>query len=51
MASNYSNNNENTATTPVKKKSWLREWLDAAVFAIVVASLIRTFLFIQHIHF
>ena len=45
MASNYSNNNENTATTPVKKKSWLREWLDAAVFAIVVASLIRTFLF------
>lgn len=28
---------------PKKKKSKLREWLDAAVFAIVVATLIRTF--------
>ncbi len=28
-----------------KKKSVLREWIDAAVFAIVVATLIRTFIF------
>ncbi|MGN6569440.1 MAG: signal peptidase I, partial [Flavipsychrobacter sp.] len=28
-----------------KKKSWWREWLDAAIFAIVAATLIRTFLF------
>jgi len=28
-----------------KKKSWWREWLDAALFAIVAATLIRTFLF------
>jgi signal peptidase I len=28
-----------------KKKSKLREWLDAAVFAIIAATLIRTFLF------
>jgi signal peptidase I len=28
---------------PVVKKSWLREWLDAAVFAIVAATIIRTF--------
>jgi signal peptidase I len=35
----------NTAKTdkPVKKKSKLREWVDAAVFAIVVATIIRTF--------
>lgn len=26
-----------------KKKSWLREWLDAAIFAIVAATIIRTF--------
>lgn len=30
--------------TPKKKKSVAREWLDAAVFAIVAATLIRTFL-------
>ena len=30
-------------TTPSKKKSVVREWLDAAVFAIVAATLIRTF--------
>jgi signal peptidase I len=29
--------------TPKKKKSGLREWLDAAVFAIVAATIIRTF--------
>ncbi len=29
--------------TEKTKKSWLREWLDAAVFAIVVATIIRTF--------
>jgi signal peptidase I len=34
-----------TEAQPIKKKSWLREWLDAAVFAIVVATIIRTFLF------
>jgi len=28
-----------------KKKSWWREWLDAAIFAIIAATLIRTFLF------
>lgn len=28
---------------PKKKKSWWREWLDAAVFAIVAATIIRTF--------
>jgi len=32
-------------TTIKKKKSWWREWLDAAVFAIVAATLIRTFFF------
>jgi signal peptidase I len=37
---------ENTATTQNKRKKpvW-REWLDAAVFAIIAATLIRTFLF------
>ncbi|ASZ11763.1 signal peptidase I [Chitinophaga pendula] len=30
---------------PKKKKSALREWLDAAVFAIIAATLIRTFIF------
>jgi signal peptidase I len=30
-------------TKPIKKKSFLREWLDAAVFAIVAATIIRTF--------
>src|SRR5580704_5000448 len=34
-----------TDTTPKKKKSVWREWLDAAVFAIVAATLIRMFLF------
>jgi signal peptidase I len=28
---------------PRKKKSVLREWLDAAIFAIVAATIIRTF--------
>ena len=32
-------------TEPKKKKSVIREWLDAAVFAIVAATLIRIFLF------
>lgn len=27
------------------KKGWLREWVDAAIFAIVAATLIRTFIF------
>lgn len=31
-------------TTPKKKKSFIREWVDAAVFAIVAASIIRIFL-------
>jgi len=31
-------------TAPKKKKSVLREWLDAAIFAIVAATIIRTFL-------
>ncbi len=31
-------------TQPKKKKSFIREWLDAAVFAIVAASIIRIFL-------
>ena len=30
---------------PKKKKSAVREWLDAAVFAIIAATLIRTFIF------
>jgi signal peptidase I len=30
---------------PPKKKSPLREWIDAAVFAIIAATLIRTFIF------
>jgi signal peptidase I len=37
--------NKEEKTNPKKKKSWLREWLDAAVFAIVAATLIRLFLF------
>jgi signal peptidase I len=32
------------ASQPKKKKSFIREWLDAAVFAIVAASIIRIFL-------
>lgn len=32
-------------TTEKKKKSKLREWVDAAVFAIIAATLIRTFIF------
>lgn len=32
-------------TTPKKKKSVIREWVDAAVFAIVAATIIRTFFF------
>lgn len=32
-----------TDQTPVKKKSVAREWLDAAVFAVVAATIIRTF--------
>lgn len=31
-------------STPKKKKSFIREWVDAAVFAIVAASIIRIFL-------
>ncbi|QJB33203.1 signal peptidase I [Chitinophaga oryzae] len=34
-----------TAGGPQKRKSKAREWIEAAVFAIVVATLIRTFLF------
>lgn len=33
-----------TDQTPKKKKSSLREWLDAAVFAVVAATIIRTFI-------
>jgi signal peptidase I len=29
---------------PVIKKSWIREWVDAIIFAIVAATIIRTFL-------
>src|SRR3954469_8687081 len=38
-------NTDSTSTKTIKKKKpvW-REWLDAAVFAIVAATLIRTFL-------
>lgn len=36
---------DTTETKPHKKKSVVREWVDAAVFAIVAATLIRTFLF------
>ena len=32
------------ASQPKKKKSFIREWVDAAVFAIVAASIIRIFL-------
>jgi signal peptidase I len=35
--------NSTKETTPKKKKSVLREWLDAAVFAIIAATIIRTF--------
>lgn len=34
-----------TETTPKKKKPIWREWLDAALFAIIAATLIRTFFF------
>ncbi len=34
-----------TESTPKKKKPIWREWLDAALFAIIAATLIRTFLF------
>ena len=34
---------DSASATPKKKKSGLREWLDAAVFAIVAATIIRTF--------
>ncbi|MBV8252737.1 MAG: signal peptidase I [Chitinophaga sp.] len=34
-----------TTNAEKKKKSLLREWIDAIVFAVVVATLIRTFLF------
>lgn len=36
---------EEAGTVKKKKKSVLREWLDAAVFAIVAATIIRTFFF------
>jgi signal peptidase I len=39
------NNNSQASQQPQKKKSAAREWLDAAIFAIVVATIIRTFLF------
>lgn len=43
----YSNNERYAGTAVVKnyKKSGAREWIDAAVFAIVAATLIRTFVF------
>ena len=33
----------NNPPRPKKKKSWIREWLDAALFAIIAATIIRTF--------
>ncbi len=36
---------QTTETTKKKKKAWWREWLDAGLFAIVAATLIRTFFF------
>jgi signal peptidase I len=35
----------NTDGQPRKRKSAVREWLDAAIFAIIAATLIRTFIF------
>lgn len=36
---------KNKEDKPKKKKSVVREWLDAAIFAIIAATLIRTFIF------
>jgi signal peptidase I len=36
---------KSAATSPKKKKTPLREWLDALIFAAIVAQLVRTFLF------
>lgn len=36
---------KNKDSQPKKKKSAVREWLDAAIFAIIAATLIRTFIF------
>ncbi len=45
MAFLKKNSGENNSTKEKKKKSVGREWLDAALFAIVAATLIRTFFF------
>jgi len=41
----WKKNDTETGTAPKKKKAVWREWLDALVFAVVAATLIRTFLF------
>jgi signal peptidase I len=42
----FPNKKETTTTsTPKKKKSFVREWVDAALFAVIAATLIRTFFF------
>jgi signal peptidase I len=43
MAWLFGNKKQPSDTPPVKKKSLGREWLDAGVFAVVVATIIRTF--------
>lgn len=39
----FFNKKNDTEKKPIKTKSFLREWLDAAVFAIIAATIIRTF--------
>ncbi len=38
-------NKDTTPAKPVKKKGFFREWFDAILFAVVVATLVRTFWF------
>jgi signal peptidase I len=47
MAFNFFNKKETTTTVaqPKKKKGFFREWFDAILFAVVVATLVRTFWF------
>src|SRR5690625_1596286 len=41
----YTNNSASKNKKRKKKKSALREWIDAAIFAVIAASIIRTFFF------
>ncbi len=45
MSFNFFNKNKATSNTPKKKKGFFREWFDAILFAVVVATLVRTFWF------